>query len=44
VSNDIFALIKSNTVLSSTKPVDIKPFVFFTDGGVYQDYYEYFMH
>ena len=44
VNNDVFALIKSNFERSMTKPIEIKPFVFFTDGGVYQDHFEYFMH
>jgi hypothetical protein len=38
VNNDVLSLIERNVKTSKEiKPVDLKPFVFFTDGGVYQD-------
>lgn len=45
VNNDIFTLFKSNSLLSRhQKPVELKPFVFYTDGGVYLDQYDSFIH
>lgn len=41
---DVFKLIKDNMVIRHEKSQRIQPFVFFTDSGVDQESYQYFMH
>lgn len=44
VNHDIFTLIKSNSLISRHQsPVELKPFVFYTDGGVHLDDYNSFI-